>query len=132
MKLSNFVFKNLHLFIELFVDSKDTELLKELVDSLEVYKWGVSEPGHNGRVLVSCASNGEVQKSLSLRDVTANWMLFFAFVPNSNYDKEILKEFDFINEIWSEGSSFFRCGGFEVQAIRQQVLLELIDAASES
>lgn len=132
MKLGDFVFRDINFFIDMFVESSNTESLKTLINSLTIYKWGVCEPGHSGRVLISCSSSGEIQKSSTLDHLSEKWMLFFAFLPEDELQADAIKNFNFIASVWTEGSSFFKCGGFEVYPIKKDVLIELIKAADES
>jgi hypothetical protein len=131
MKLSDFVFRDLHFFIDMFVDPCNTESLKKTVNGLSIYKWGISEPGYNGRIILSCSSTGEIQKSYNASGSPATWTLFFAFLPETDNYRSALEHLDYVTEIWTEGSTFFRCGGFEVKAINRPTLVELIEAASE-
>jgi hypothetical protein len=131
MKLSDFVFRNKHFFIDMFVDPSNTKSLKAVVDDLNVYKWGIAEPGASGRIILSCSSNGEIQKSATLAVLPEQLTVFFAFLPEGDYCRSDFDGLDYIIDVWSEGSTFFRCGGLEVVVYQQDSLVELIKAANE-
>jgi len=131
MKLSDFVFRDIHFFIDMFVDPLNTESLKKVIDGLNVYKWGISEPGASGRIILSCSNSGDIQKASSVEKMPEHLTVFFAFLPEGDYCRSDFDGFGYIVDVWTEGSTFFRCGGLEVQLFNTGSLVELIKAASE-
>lgn len=131
MKISDYVFRDMSLFLDTFVEPDTVDLCSQLVKELDVYKWGISEPGRKGKIIACCDRSGDTIRLKDKIKECHNWTVFFNFAPGISIAKkgELLDVR--IVELWRDFNHEGVCNGFEVRLNKSGYLLELINGISE-
>ena len=131
MKIGDYVFRDINLFLDTFVESSSIQLCGDLVQKLDVYKWGLVEPGRKGRIIACCDRSGDAIRIKGRIIESEKWVVFFAFAPGVQIscNPELIS--DKILELWHDFNIVGVCNGFEVRASNIQYLVELVNGMSE-
>jgi len=129
MKLADMVFRDLRLFIDTFTAPENADELYDVVKGVHVNKWGISDPGERGRVVVGVSSDGTISVPKYIKSEPTTWVAYFSFF--NKLDKKDLSSISlsFPAHHWTsswEGSAF---SGIEVPLLIDDCKLELIKAA---
>jgi hypothetical protein len=132
VKLSDFVFRDLNVFVETFVPPENVESVKSLTKELDVFKWGVGEPGPSGIIVICCDQVGDIRRTRQTLPLSETWILFFTFHASLEKETTAVLNYGCVIDAWSSGESNSRFSGFDVAFRQSELLLELINTASKT
>lgn len=128
MKLTDFMFRDIRLFIQTFTHEQHSEEIYEIVKDLSLYKWGISESGPGGRIVVCVDNKGEISCPLHISSLPSSWTVFFAFSTGIGAQAPVLPKADFLLDCWSQTNALYANSGIEVALDLSKGKLELINA----
>ena len=129
MKLADTVFRDLRLFIDTFIAPENADELYDAVKEAQVKKWGISDPGEGGRIVVGVSADGTISNPKYTKSEPNTWVAFFSFF--NKIDKKELStiSLSFPAHHWANSYEGSVSSGIEVPLLIDDCKLELIKAA---